>query len=223
MLTHNVPTQKWVEEAGFKVRERITGNDDAVLELHGLVTVTGIHVNEPERLAMSLVKHREQVQHCFYQKDNRTIIRNADGAAAVEIKDGKLRYVPIDGDPLNYDPVIKAMQAKGLADADGYADDKAWFEFTVDHEYPDAPRRVWDAFHGKVGNLPDLLMTTNDGWCAGRPDFERYITMLSTHGALNQANSAGMIMTMTGRVHGPVLHEQAIDTVEPGFKPKVNR
>jgi hypothetical protein len=223
MLTHNVPTQKWVEEAGFKVRERITGNDDAVLELHGLVTVTGIHVNEPERLAMSLVKHKEQVQHCFYQKDNRTIIRNSDGAAAVEIKDHKLRYVPIDADPLNYAPVIKAMQAKGLADADGYADDKAWFDFTIDHEYPDAPRRVWDAFHGKVGNLPDLLMTTNDGWCAGRPDFERYILMLSTHGALNQANSAGMIMTMTGRVKGPVLHEAAIDTVEPGFKPKVNR
>jgi hypothetical protein len=222
MPTKNVPLEQWVKAAGFQVRDRIKDNNDVVLELHGLVTVTGIHTRQPEKLAIAINRHPE-IQHTFYQKDNRTIIRNAYGTAAIEIKDGRVRYVPIDADPLNYTPVIKQMQAKGVADAEGYADDQAWFDFTVDHEYPNAPRRVWDAFHGKVTYLPDLIITTNDGYCAGRPDFENYITMLSTHGALNQANSAGAIMSMTGRVKGPVQHEQAIDTVEPGFRPTVKR
>jgi hypothetical protein len=222
VLTKNLPIEQWVEEAGFKVRDQLKGNDDVVLELHGLVTVTGIHTNQPEKLAMAMVKHHG-IQHAFYQKDNRTIIRSRDGHAAIDVRNGRVRYVPIDADPLKYAPVIKAMQAKGLADAEGYASDDAWFDFTLDHEYPNAPWRVWEAFHGKVTYIPDLLLTTEDGYCAGQPSFENYITMRSTHGALNQINSAGMIMSMTGRVKGPVQHEKALDTVEPGFRPTVQR
>jgi len=54
--------------------------------------------------------------------------------------------------------------ATSSIDKDGCASEDDWFAATVDHTYPDAPRRIWDAFHGRwVGVLSsfDGTVTTN--------------------------------------------------------------
>ena len=61
------------------------------------------------------------------------------------------------------------------------------------------------------------MLSLRDGYCAGDPSYTRFITMASTHGGLNQVNSATFAMTMTGRLHAPVQHQDVIGVVEPGF------
>jgi hypothetical protein len=221
-VSKNLPIAQWVHDAGYHVTDKIRGNQDAVLELFGLVTISGVHTNTPEPLAIALSAHKE-IELTMYLRQDDAIIRNAAGSAAIQCRDGKLRYLPIDGDPLGYAPLIDALKGKGLLDADGYGSDDVWFNQTLDHEYPNAPRRVWAALHGKLVTVPSLLFTTRDGFCAGNPDFEKYITMASSHGGLNQVNSATFVISMTHRLNAAVRHEDVINTLEPGFHPRLVR
>ena len=67
---------------------------------------------------------------------------------------------------------------------------------------------------------PRVMFTTKDGYCAGLTGYEKYITMESTHGGLNQINSATFLMSMTdGRVTGPMRSRDILSHIEPGFEP----
>jgi hypothetical protein len=145
------------------------------------------------------------------------MVRNAHGLAAIEYRRQKVRYVPLEGDPLEYLPTVAAMQSAGKADADGFASDEQWFDATLDHLYPDAPRRIWDAFHGTVTHPPEVMITTEDGFCAGRSGFEMFIQMASTHGSLNQVNSATFVMSMTDRVQHPMRTGDILKVIEPAW------
>lgn len=112
-------------------------------------------------------------------------------------------------------PLCQDLQARGMMDAEGYADEAAWFEHTLDHPWPDALRRVWNALHGKVVNPANVLLFIRDGHCAGLKSYEKFIKMASTHGGLNQANSATFAMTMTGRLTRPLPHEQLMHMLAP--------
>ena len=107
--------------------------------------------------------------------------------------------------------------------ADGFASENVWFHRTLDHPWPNAPRRVWNALHGRFINPSTVLLSIRDGYYAGDPAFEKYIKMASTHGGLNQINSATFAMTMTGRLTKAVRHEDVIGTIEPGYEPRVQR
>ncbi|HEY7089161.1 MAG TPA: hypothetical protein VH518_13785 [Tepidisphaeraceae bacterium] len=122
------------------------------------------------------------------------------------------------GDPLHYRPVLEALRAAGKLDADGFASDQDWFDATVDHQFPDAPRRLWDAYHGLVVDPPTIMLTVHDGYSAGDERLRQFITMLSTHGGLNQVNSATFLMTMNGRSHHPIRSFDIIPTIEPGYE-----
>ena len=216
MATTNVSLAPWLTKAGFRVSDRLRDDRDAVLELLGLVTYAGIHTAHPAAAARAVCACPE-VQHAAYLEGSRVIIRDARGAAAIECADHKLRYVPIDGDPLNYAPVLKSLQA----DPNGFADDQTWFAATKDQEYPDAPRRLWDAFHGQVVHPPDVMVIMRDGYCCGDPYIENFIHMASSHGGLNQANTATFVMSMTGRATQPMRTKDVLSAIEPGYEPPV--
>ena len=63
------------------------------------------------------------------------------------------------------------------------------------------------------------MFTTKDGYCAGLQTYEQYITMESTHGGLNQLDSATFLMSMTGRVARPLRSRDILGCIEPGFEP----
>ena len=77
-----------------------------------------------------------------------------------------------------------------------FASRDAWFGATCGLEYPDAPVRIWEAFHERVVDPPDVMFTTYDGYYAGQPWFETFMRMNSTHGSFNQINSATFLLTM---------------------------
>ena len=67
----------------------------------------------------------------------------------------------------------------------------------------------------------EVMLTLHDGYCAGNPTFDKFIHMASTHGGLNQINSATFIMTMTYRAKGPMKSRDILPTIEPGYWPGV--
>jgi hypothetical protein len=77
--------------------------------------------------------------------------------------------------------------------------------------------------HRLVVDTPAVLVSIRDGYHAGLPQYERYIRMLSTHGGLNQVNSATFVMTMTGRLARAVPQREILRTIAPGYEPRLVR
>ncbi len=218
----NISLDTMLENAGFNPCDRLEDPQDVVVEIDGLVTYAGVHTKQPAKVAEALCQH-EPIELAMYMDGDRAVIRDAHGTAAIECRDGQLRYIPADRDVLSYSPLIDKLTSEGVMDEQGFATDEVWFHRTLDHGWPNAPRRVWDALHGNVVNPATVLLSIKDGYCAGIASYENFIQMASTHGGLNQVNSATFVMTMTGRLKEPVPHEDVLDTVEPGFVPRVQR
>jgi hypothetical protein len=222
MHSLNVPVDQFMQSAGLHPTDSINSKDDVVIEVNGLVTYAAVQTSQPVRVTDALLTHQE-VQLAMYMQGDRVVVRDAHGSAAIECLKRKLRYVPIDGDVLDYKPVIAELTKAGKADVDGYVSDDDWFAATIDHQWPDAPRRVWDAFHRQAASAPRVMFTLNDGYCAGLSSFERYIDMASTHGGLNQVNSATFVMTMTNASATAGLRSRnVLQWLEPGFDPLVH-
>ena len=220
VATKNISLAGPLAKAGFHVAEQLRNHNDVVLELHGLVTYVGVRTTQPAAVARALCACL-QVQWATYMDGKRVILCDTDGLAAIDCRDYKLRYTTLTHDVLRYGPVVDALTKTGKGSTGGFFGDADWFSMTLDHEYPDAPRRLWDAFHGTVIHPPEVMVAIRDGYCAGRPEFERFITMASTHGSLNQVNSATFVMSMTGRAKHPLRTGEVMATIEPGYVPPV--
>ena len=223
---HNLMASKRVEfddtlsAAGFRVATRLRTERDVVMDIDGMVNYMGMHTRRPAPVADALL-HRPEVQLAMYLEGERVIVRNSVGAAAIEGRGERYKYSVINTDVLGLVPIAEALAAGGKADPDGFIDGRDWFNATVDHEWPDAPYRLWRAFHGLVVHTPDLMLTLHDGYSTGIGWFEYFITMASTHGGLNQVNSSTFVMTMNGRVTGPLRSGEVLDAIAPGFTPRV--
>ena len=212
--SRNIDIAGLLRGGGFRVAGRLDGPDEVVLELNGLVTYAGVNTKQPKRVADRLVSD-ERIEFAMYRDGDRVIVRDAKGDAAIEARGERIRYSSVTRDVLGYDQIIPQL----AADADGFVSRDDWFAATVDHEYPDAPPRLWDALDDLVLDPPDVMFTTRDGWCVGQVGLERYITMESTHGSLNQINTATFLMTMTGRVSKPLRIREVMPAIEPSWRP----
>ncbi len=207
---HNlVPSENFRMEpvlaaAGFRVSDRIRDVErDVVLDIDGLVTFFAVHTSRPREVADVLLT-RDEVELTMAREGEAVLVRDRDGAALIEERDGRLRYTPRTKDVLALEPALAALAAAGALDADGFASDRAWFEATWRHAWPDALRRIHDAFHGLVDNTPDVLVTLRAGHCAGDPAMDRWIDMRSTHGGLDFATSAAVVLTTVAPLPEPV-------------------
>jgi len=223
---HNLTASQFVSisdilnAAGFAVKEKIEADSDVVIDTEGLVAFAGLHTRRPAAVAAELLRH-QFVELAFYQEGDRVLVRDAQGSAAIEMRRGKLRYLPLDRDVLSYRPVTAALVKSGTADPEGFAAPDDWFRETVDHAWPDAPPRIWDAFHGLVMCPSDVMVTLRDGYMSGLPLFRAFIDMQSSHGGLNQQNSATFLLTMTGRATCPLRSRDILKTIEPDYLPAV--
>jgi hypothetical protein len=212
----NIDLAALLRGGGFQVTKQLRRPDDVVLEMSGLVTYAAVRTTQPARVAAHLLTE-PGMELAMYMDEDRAIVRSAQGSAAIELRDGRIRYRPITFDVLGYG----ALRSRLAADGDGFASRDAWFSATVDHDYPDGPARIWEAFHGRMISPAEVMFTTRDGFCAGDAGFERFITMESTHGSLNQINSASFLMTMTGRVDEPLRMRDVMPVIEPAWRPGV--
>ncbi len=209
-----------LSRAGFTVKNEINSDTDIVIDTEGLVTYVGLHTRRPADVADALLQH-PQMQLALYMDGDRVIVRDNRGSVAIEKKGGKIRYLIIDRDVLDYQSILSLLAMTGKADTEGFATSDDWFNATVDHEWPDAPPRIWDAFHGQVVSPSDLMITLKDGYLSGNPFFKTFIDMASSHGGLNQVNSATFLLSMTGRAQRPLRSNEVMQAIEPGYEPVI--
>ena len=207
-----------LKDAGYNIRARLDSENDVVLDMDGLVNYLGVHTRRPKRVGDLLVNCPE-VEFVVYKDGESIVVRTTNGSAMISKVDDTFRFVITAGNPLGYATTIEAMREAGRLSADAAAPSDVWFSQTVDHEYPNAPVRLWNALHANVRYPPDLMVGIRDGYYVGDPSFEKYINMKSTHGGLNQINSAAVILTTTGRVGGPLESRNVLRTVEPMYTP----
>lgn len=210
--SQNVHIDKLLRAAGFDIAKRLDHPDDVVPELSGLVTYAGVRTTRPAAVADALLKH-PGVDMAMYLQGNSVVVRSGSASAAIESRDSRLGYRAISGDVLGY--------AKLTVPTDGFATRDEWFAATVDHEYPDAVPRLWDAFHDLVIDPPEVMFTTHNGYTAGLASFERYITMKSTHGSFDQINSATFVMTMHAPPLKPMRIGDVMNAIAPVYTPRV--
>lgn len=203
--------------AGFRVTNRLRGDRDVVYDIDGLVNYLGINTRRAAEVADTLLPAHPELELAMYLDGTRVVVRDRSGAAVIERRGERLRYAIDTADVLGYTPVLEALRAAGKVDEAGWVGDRDWFEATVDHYWPDAPRRLWDAFHGNAVNTPELMLTFRDGYCTGLDSLAIFVTMRSTHGGLHQADSAAFAMSMTDRLYGPMRTRDVLAVLEPAY------
>jgi hypothetical protein len=216
MDSQNIHIDELMKSAGFHPAAKLAKPNDVVLEMNGLVTYAAVWTTQPAKVSAALLKH-PGINMTMFMRGEDVVVRDPEGEALIQCKGDKLRYSPHDRDVLSYKSVLDTLKSQGKLDADGFAARDDWFAATADHEYPDAPPRLWDAFHRLVVNPPTVMFTTRNGYMAGLESFERFIKMKSTHGSLDQINSATFVMTMGDAKLSTMLSKDVMHAIEPAW------
>jgi len=197
-VSKNFPVDDLLEAAGFRVAETIEDPQrDVVPEIDGLVTYFGVHTKRPRAVAEALLP-REEIQLAMYMEGESVVVRDRRGIARIERRGGRYRYV-VEHDVLGYGE----LAGQWLTGAE-------WMDATARGEWPDGPRRIWEAFHALVVNPADVMFTLQDGHCAGSPSMEKWIDMQSTHGGLNRVNSDAVVLSMVRPLAKPVRSREVL-------------
>jgi len=113
----------------------------------------------------------------------------------------KLSYVPVDGDPLEYESVLDRLQMSGRLDRDGFADEDDWFLETALSEYPDGLRRLIHSLTGTyVDNYATVVFSLKPGFAWGWTSAHLSSKLSGgrlegTHGGLDADSTVGFFMT----------------------------
>ena len=192
-----LPLKKHLRSCGFNPTDRLDRSTDVVVPSFGLCTDAVIYAEDPVAVAHCLLD-LEGVDLVVYPTGRSITVRKGDSAARIHQRDGRYRYEVVRGDPLELAPIIEKLKAKGKVDADGFIDDRAFFEATALHTYPDPLYRIWLCWHGAVKNPPDIVLSLKNEFFWGRADFDFFANVASTHGSLNYANTVTFAMTTAG-------------------------
>ncbi|HZI19869.1 MAG TPA: alkaline phosphatase family protein [Pyrinomonadaceae bacterium] len=155
---------------------------------------------DPTELSAALAQ-LEGVDFSVYREGGSAVVVGQRGRARVERaeREGRTlyRYVRLEGDPLWLGPVERALAEEGLADAEGFVSDDAWFARTAGHLYPNALANVHGSlFTPRVGHTADVLVSLADGYYYGASSFSRIARLLATHGnALAPSTNAFLMST----------------------------
>ena len=218
-----------LEDAGFRCRDSIEKDLDFVAPRYGMIGAAAIYtrpgnLDEMARVLAAL----PGVGFCTYKGTGGIqVVSNAGRArvlrqrhrfrydlfgilSAIFSRSYDYQYEPIEGDPLDLIPVIK--DSAGLS-TDRLCLDRAWFEATWDHYYPDPLHRLADAHGGNVQNTASLLVDLRDGhYFSGKVRFLAHSA--GTHGNLAAPSSLGVVGTNWCEVPPAVR----ADEVNEGFR-----
>lgn len=122
------------------------------------------------------------------------------GAAGRTLSRVAFAYDRERGDPLRLAGVWDELGARGLIDESGFVDDQALCAATLAHEFPDAVRRLWRAFHGLMRHTPDVMLSLQDGWHCGSPLMTRLLPLAAAHGSLRASSTYAFAATTAGQL-----------------------
>jgi len=195
--------EAFLEERGFRVVKKLARERDVVAVTFGILTYAAIHTRAAQEVAEAVVE-LPQVDLATYVDGDAVVVVRSQGRASIRRRDGRYRYEVIEGDPLRLLETIDRLKQEGHVDAEGYVDDQALFQATATAEYPDACKRLWQAFHGLTKHSPDVIVSLKDNWCFGGKFFGWLTPVISTHAGLNYHNSVTFVMSTAGQLSGPI-------------------
>jgi hypothetical protein len=201
-----VSFEKLLEDNGYHSASRLKNPKDVVTVEFGLVTYAAYYTDDPAGVAAALLKDPRIALACYpaasrqnTSDGSNVVVQTSHGRAKVCQRQGRFGYEVEYGDPLELLDIISQLRQGGKVNAEGLIEDRAMFEATLNHTYPDPLRRVWLAFNGLVQQPPDLVVCLKDGWVHGSGLFYSALgKVASTHGSLNQPDSMTFAMTMLG-------------------------
>ena len=199
-----VLVRSFLKKAGYRITESIETPKDVVLPTTGIESWVEIH-NAPAETEtlMQLLTQLKGVDIVTGRDPNqpgRFIVMNSRGERAViewNAAKNACRYSTGKGDPLNYHPVIEALTRKKLLDAGGFATADVWMAATMTNRYPLALERIVRGLTRVTLNPATILISLDNdyvhcGWLIQKgADLS---TFSSTHGALDDLNSDGIVL-----------------------------
>ena len=210
----------FLEQAGYHVAKSIAGPRDVVLPIVGVESWVEVHCDprETEQLASLLCQLAgvDVLAAAIPDQPNRFLVMNAKGErAGIEWNPSRnsFRYAPVNGDPLQYRPVVEALARNHQLEAGGFASAEAWMAATMTHHYPLALERIVRGLTRGALNPATILISldnryVNDSWPVQQGS--RLVSCGSTHGGLDDLCSDGILLsnftptrdTSTARVAG---------------------
>ena len=198
------PLRESLEQAGFRVKNRLDEPRAVVIPEFGLVSFAAVYVDPavvPEVARVLAVV--EGVAAVVYRDGDAVRVQSRTGEATIQARAGTgtvhFLYRAERGDPLRLLPLWKQLEETGKLDSAGFAPEEELFSATLNGPYPDALFRLWysmqDPPQGLVENRADLLVSLADGYYFGRGWFEHFVTLQSTHGGLSRRASLGFAMS----------------------------
>ena len=200
-----VEIRTFLKKAGYRITNSIVNPKDVVLPTAGIESWVEIHNSPAETESLvQLLSHLKGVDVLtakFPGQTNRFMVMNSKGERAIiEWNPAKnsFRYSTERGDPINYLPVVEALSQKNRLDADGFATADDWMAETLTHRYPLALERIVRG-HTRVTLNPATILISLDnhyvhaGWLIKKGS--ELVTFGGTHGALDDLNSDGMLLS----------------------------
>jgi hypothetical protein len=197
-----------LEKKGWHPAQRLRDKKDFVQIEFGIVTYAAFYTHDAPGLAADLAKI-DGVELAAYHADGKVFVNAKGGNAVISENNGRFKYEPVGGDPLQLNDIIANLKAAGKVDENGFIDDRALFEATATHVYPDPLRRLWRAFYALVENVPDVVVSLEDKWYGGSPGYNLVVKIASTHGGLNHKNSVTFVMSTVGPLP-PLMRSEEI-------------
>lgn len=200
-----VEVRSLLEKAGYQITESIKHPKDVVLPTTGIEDWVEIH-NAPAETEtlMPLLTHLPGADLVTGRDPNhprRFLVMNSRGDRA-EIDwnptNNTYRYTTRQGDPLNYQPVIKTLAREQQLDPGGFATADAWMAATLTNHYPLALERIARGLTRVTLNPATILISLSNGYVHCGFLMQKgadLSTFSSTHGALDNLNSDGIVLS----------------------------
>ena len=164
---------------------------------------------------------------------NSVLIESSRGRARVVWKPDAsgFGYESIIGDPLELSTIVPlpsiifdeiGVRTGRISSQreDPWRKDADFFTATAGHRYPDAGYRLWQWATNHVANRADILVSLKPGYYYGSGTFQRFVTLYSTHGALDAAQSLGFAMSTDGPLKGLIRSKDLLPENLKGRKSK---
>ena len=200
-----VGVRSFLEQAGYRITESIVRPKDVVLPDGGIENWVEIHnaPAETERLTQLLCRLPgvDVLTAALPDQTNRFLVMNSQSERAFidwNPTNNAFRYASDLGDPLNYRPIVAALARNHQFDDAGFAPADHWMAATMTNRYPLALERIVRGFTRNTLNPATILISldnryVNDGWLTQQGS--RLVTCRSTHGALDDLNSDGILLS----------------------------
>jgi hypothetical protein len=204
-VAQRVEIRTFLEKAGYRITKSIVNPKDVVLPTAGIESWVEIHNSPAEtETLMQLLPHLKGVDVLtarFPGQTNRFMVMNSKGERAIiEWNPAKnsFRYSTERGDPINYLPVVKTLSQKNRLDTGGFATADDWMAETLTNRYPLALERIVRGHTCVTLNPATILISLNNhyvhsGWLVKKGS--ELVTFGGTHGALDDLNSDGMLLS----------------------------